>query len=52
MNFSEDDPDTKYEPIQIACPVGFGSKPVESTSIQQMLDDLLIESSDLRNLVA
>ncbi|MFC1876646.1 hypothetical protein ACFL2E_05155 [Thermodesulfobacteriota bacterium] len=47
-DFPEDAPDTKDEPVHIACPVNFRSKPVETTSIQQMLDDFSSEVMQMR----
>jgi len=47
-DFPEDAPDTKDKPVQIACPVNFRSKPVETTSIQQMLNDFSSEVIQMR----
>ena len=47
-DFPEDAPDTKDKPVQIACPVNFRSKPVETTSIQQMLNDFSSEVMEIR----
>lgn len=48
MDFPEDAPDTRDEPLQIACPVNFRSKPDETTSTQQLLDDFSSEVMQMR----
>ena len=42
-DFPEDAPDTNDEALQIACPINFRSKPVKTTSTQQLLNDFSSE---------
>jgi hypothetical protein len=48
-DFPEDAPDTADNPIPVACPVNFKSKPLETTSIQQMITDFSSEVMQMRN---